>query len=222
MQGHQESTPPITLSSKRSSDEGRDIPDAHELFKALTETNTTVKLFFVKSENVENALEKMPTQIPAVPSTMRIHQVITLAPRELVYRDVSCMWSTQKQLDCKCFNTQHFSFSRKVPTAAPQPASEGKPQPVKEIQWGSPGLLGQWCMLRYDEDLYPGIILNTDEMHVQVKCMHRVGSNRFFWPVHDDILWYLFDDVLEIIPPPQPVTSCHVEILKEAWDRLSG
>ncbi|MGH0139938.1 UNVERIFIED_CONTAM: hypothetical protein FKN15_076051 [Acipenser sinensis] len=109
----------------------------------------------------------MPTQIPAVPSTMRIHQVITLAPRELVYRDVSCMWSTQKQLDCKCFNTQHFSFSRKVPTAAPQPASEGKPQPVKEIQWGSPGLLGQWCMLRYDEDLYPGIILNTDEMHVQ-------------------------------------------------------
>lgn len=68
---------------------GRDILDAHELFKALTETNTTVKLFFVKSEDVESAMEKMPKQIPAVPRTMRIHQVITLAPGKLIHHDVS-------------------------------------------------------------------------------------------------------------------------------------
>jgi len=98
---------------------GRDIPDAHELFKALTETNTTVKLFFVKSEDVESAMEKMPKQLPAVPGTMRIHQVITLAPGELIHRDVSCMCTTQKQFNCKCFNTQCFSFGRKVPTAVP-------------------------------------------------------------------------------------------------------
>ncbi len=73
---------------KRTADmmvaKGRNIPDAHELFKALTETNTTVKLFFVKSEDIESAMKKMPKQIPAVPGTMRIHQVITLAPGELI------------------------------------------------------------------------------------------------------------------------------------------
>ncbi len=132
---------------------------------------------------------------------MRIHQVITLAPGELIHRDVSCMCTTWQQFNCKCFNTQCFSFGQKVPTAVPQPASEGNPQPSsegnpqpaieenpqsssegnpqpeKEIQWGSPELVGQWCMLRYDQELYPGIILSTDETHVQVKCMHRVGPN---------------------------------------------
>ncbi len=224
---------------------GRDIPDAHKLFKALTETNTTVKLFFVKSEDIESAMKKMPKQIPAVPGTMRIHQVITLAPGELIHRDVSCMCTTRQQFNCKCFNTQCFSFGQKVPTAVPQPASEGNPQPSsegnpqpaikenpqlssegnpqpeKEIQWGSPELVRQWCMLRYDQELYPGIILSTDETHVQVKCMHRVGPNRFLWPARDDILWYLFEDVLEIITPPKPVTKRHVEILKEVWDRYA-
>ncbi len=85
-----------------------------------------------------------------VPGTMRIHQVITLAPGELIHRDVSCMRTTRQQFNCKCFNTQCFSFGQKVPTAVPQPASEGNPQPEKEIQWGSPELVGQWCMLRYD------------------------------------------------------------------------
>ncbi|KAF4114133.1 hypothetical protein G5714_004356 [Onychostoma macrolepis] len=140
---------------------------------------------------------------------------------ELIHRDVSCMCATRQQFNCKCFNTQCFSFGQKVPTAVPQSASEGNPQPQheKEIQWGSPELLGQWCMLRYDQELYPGIILSTDETHVQVKCMHRVGPNRFFWPARDDILWYLFEDVLEIIPPPKPVTKRHVEISKEVWAR---
>uniref|UniRef100_UPI00358F15CF uncharacterized protein n=1 Tax=Myxine glutinosa TaxID=7769 RepID=UPI00358F15CF len=221
---------------KRSADmmvaKGRDIPDAEELYKALTEANTTVKLFFVKGEDVENAMEKMPKQIPAVPGTMRIHQVITLAPGELLHRDVSCFCTTQKQFNCNCFKTQSFSFGQRVvavpvPQPAneentqPEPASEENPQPEKEIQWGSPEVIGKWCMLRYDKDLYPGIILGTEESHVQVKCMHRVGINRYFWPARDDILWYLFDDVLELIPPPQPVTKRHVEILKEVWDRLS-
>ncbi len=108
------------------------LTDAHKLFKALTETNTTVKLFFVKSEDIESAMKKMPKQIPAVPGTMRIHQVITLAPGELIHRDVSCMCTTRQQFNCKCFNTQCFSFGQKVPTAVPQPASEGNPQPSSE------------------------------------------------------------------------------------------
>ncbi|KAK2840949.1 hypothetical protein Q7C36_012528 [Tachysurus vachellii] len=36
---------------------GRDIQDAHELFEALLETNTSIKLFFVNDDTVEQALE---------------------------------------------------------------------------------------------------------------------------------------------------------------------
>ncbi|GAA6073295.1 uncharacterized protein LOC124051031, partial [Tachysurus ichikawai] len=157
------------------------------LYKALTETSTTLKLFYVSSEAVEQAMEKMPGKIPPVPSTMKTHQVVTSTPGEILYREISCMCSTQKQLRCQCFKTHHFTFNmtaQKVPTEA--------------IAWESGDLIGKWFMLKYDNDLYAGIIMETDETHALVKCMHRVGVNRFFWPRKDDLLWYLFDDVLEI------------------------
>ncbi|KAI4788082.1 hypothetical protein KUCAC02_036078 [Chaenocephalus aceratus] len=192
---------------------GQDIKNARELFDALLETNTSIKLFFVNSETVEQALERMPSNLTAVPGTMRIHQLVTLAPGEIVSRDVSCMCSTQKQLRCECWNTQHFSFLKKVPVAVSQRPTQ--------IQWEDTEVLGQWCVVTYDKDLYPGIILAVDETQVQVKCMHRVGPSRFFWPVGEDVLWYVFDDVLELIPPPQPVTSRHMDMEKEVWARLS-
>ncbi len=42
--------------------------------------------------------------------------------------------------------------------------------------------------------------------------MHRIGVNRFFWPQQDDVLWYLHEDVIRMIPPPTSVTSRHMEI----------
>ncbi len=92
---------------------------------------------------------------------------------------------------------------------------------TEAIAWESGDLIGKWCVIKYDNDLYPGIIMETDETHTLVKCMHRVGVNRFFWPPRDDFLWYLFDDVLEIIQAPQPVTSRHMEIQRDVWMRLS-
>lgn len=198
---------------KRTADKlvsnGRDIPDAYELYKALTETSTTVKLFYVGSEAVEKAIERMPGQIPPVPSTMKTHQLVTFTSGEILYREVSCMCSTNKQLKCHCFTTQHFSFN----------GTQHNVQ-IESIPWDS-NLIGKWCLLKYDKELYPGIILNLDNTHVQVKCLHRVGKNRFFWPARDDILWYLFNDVLETIQPPQAVTSRHMEIQRDVWNRLS-
>ena len=125
-------------------------------------------------------------QITPVPSTMKTHQVVTITPGEILYREVSCMCSTKKQLRCQCFTTQHFTFNK--------PAQKQK-LPTEGIAWGSEDQLGKWCVLKYDNDLYPGIIMNTDEAHALVKCMHNAGANRFFWPAREDILWYLFDDV---------------------------
>ena len=126
---------------------GQDIKDARELFNALLETNTSIKLFFVNSETVEQALERMPSNLTAVPGTMRIHQLVTLAPEEIVSRDVSCMCSNQKQLHCECWNTQHFSFLKKLPVVVSQRPTQ--------IQWKDTEVLGQWCVLTYDKDLYP-------------------------------------------------------------------
>ena len=186
-------------------------------------TDTSIKLYFIEDEAVEQALRRMRSTIPPVQGTMRIHQVITLAREEITSRDVSCMCSTYRKLECECWNTKHFSFVGKVPaTVSPAAVSQGK----KEINWDDSEVIGEWCVLTYDESLYPGIIFATDKTNVKVKCMHHAGvtKNRLFWPLQEDVFWYPFDDVLELIPPPQPVTgrdSRHMQIQKEIWDRLS-
>ncbi len=62
---------------------------------------------------------------------------------------------------------------------------------TEEIKWG-PEVIQKWCVIKYDRDIYPGIITTIDEVQVQERCMHRVGVNRFFWPTREDMIWYLF------------------------------
>ncbi len=68
---------------KKNSGHAGNIPDAHELYNALTETFTTVELFYVASEAVEQAMERMPGQIP--PKPMKTHQVVTFTPGEILF-----------------------------------------------------------------------------------------------------------------------------------------
>ncbi len=34
---------------------------------------------------------------------------------------------------------------------------------TEAIAWESGDLIGKWCVIKYDNDLYPGIIMETDE-----------------------------------------------------------
>lgn len=162
----------------------------------------------------------MPKDLPPVPSTMRMHQAVTLAHGELTYRDVSCLCTAQQNLNCDCFNSKHFKFSHQQTTPMAPAAPAASAPTVTEVQWQSPEVVAKWCVLKYEGDLYPGVITDTSETHVEVCCMQRIGVNRFFWPAHEDILWYLFEDIVCIIPPPRPVTGRHMEIKKEVWDKL--
>jgi len=67
---------------------------------------------------------------------------------------------------------------------------------------------GKLCIVRYDGGLYPGVILDIDEDNtLEVKCMHKVGPNRFFWPAVEDVLWYKVDDIVSLISEPTSVTK---------------
>ncbi|KAJ7992711.1 hypothetical protein DPEC_G00281510 [Dallia pectoralis] len=155
----------------------------------------------------KKAMKDMPDRIPQVPSTMRIHQVVTTSPGPMLYRDVSCMCTVDKILQCTCYDTKAFSFN--TPST---PKTE-------EIEWG-PEVIQKWCVIKYDGGLYPGIITAIDEVQVQVRCMHHVGMNRFCWPNREDMIWYTFNDVICFIPPPQPVTTRHREIQRDIWAKL--
>ncbi|KAL4228634.1 hypothetical protein ACF0H5_011682 [Mactra antiquata] len=72
--------------------------------------------------------------------------------------------------------------------------------------------VGTWCAVCYDKTIYPGIIQDIDAESVQMKCMARIGHNRFFWPRIDDIIWYNWNDVIMSIPELTKVTDRHRKI----------
>ncbi|XP_058628776.1 uncharacterized protein LOC131538729 [Onychostoma macrolepis] len=198
---------------------GKGIPNAEIFFNALVDAQTSVKLFYINEDNVDEATKNMPHSLPVVPSTMRIHQVVTITPRKISYRDVSCLCSTRQTLECQCDDPKTFTFE----VQATAPTQKNNSEDLPEISWQNSDIIGKWCSLKYDDDIYPGIIQEVTETHVEVKCMHRIGVNRFFWPTRDDVLWYLHDDIIRMIPPPTFVTSRrdHVEIDRDIWSKIS-
>ena len=195
---------------------GKDIPNAELFFNALVDAKLAIKLFYISEDNVAEAVKNMPEGLPVVPSTMQIHQVVTVGERKITYRDVSCICSARQTLDCQCHPTKTFAFEATTPT---QEHTNTQKQP--EFAWQDADKIGKWCCLNYDHEIYPGIIQEISETHVEVKCMHRVGVNCFFWPAREDVLWYLHSDIITMIPPPTAVTSRHVEIDKETWGKIS-
>lgn len=84
-------------------------------------------------------------------------------------------------------------------------------------------LIGKWCVVRYDGKIYPGIIKEVDIDSVEVTSMHRIGKNRYFWPLLDDTIWYTFQNVVSMIPKPAKVTQNgrHVQIQPSLYKLIS-
>ncbi|KAI4804359.1 hypothetical protein KUCAC02_025989 [Chaenocephalus aceratus] len=194
--------------------QGHYIPSAEHLYSALVNSGT-VRVFYIRENLVDGAINKMPSHLPAVPSTMGIHQVVTGAPGEILYRDVSCPCTARQSYECRCDDTHTFSFEVQQTTPSLPQAPKGNSKENERL-WG-PDSIGQWYALKYDEDIYPGVIQEVMDTHVQVKCMHVAGVNRFFCPLREDVILYPFEDILRVIPPPKSVTSRHVEIDKDIW-----
>lgn len=157
--------------------QGVDIPTALSLYQALSEGESKVTLYYIQEQDVEDAVKKMPADLPAVPSTMRLHQVVTFSPGK-----ISCMCSAIGNLECGCQTIKSFSFN--------QTDDHTEEKSTLEEQWHNPEVVGKWCVLVYEHTIYPGIIQDVNETHAHVKCIHKGGENLFFWPLRDDLHWY--------------------------------
>lgn len=228
---------------KRTADklvkQGLDIPDANAFYRAILQT-TTIKLFLVEPEEVEKGT--LPN-LPALPGTMRLHQLITTQPGSLTYRDVSCFCASPERLQCDCFSPKEFAFPQQLlqlnttsnavsvqidETPLPSAAADHQSEPTLTSESPDPTtktipsedltqLTNRWVLVKYDGKVYPGIVQNIEESDIEVKCMNKIGENRFFWPRMEDKIWYVADDVVAIIPEPEKVGSRHVKVNETLW-----
>uniref|UniRef100_A0A0E9X9C8 Uncharacterized protein n=1 Tax=Anguilla anguilla TaxID=7936 RepID=A0A0E9X9C8_ANGAN len=126
---------------------------------------------------------------------------------------------------CKCYNPETAMFQpweEACPSTSTSHPNTSHNLSLQHIPDLHEGLIGQWCAVNYDGDVYPGIIQDIDGYSgALVKTMSRIGNNRFYWPERDDIIWYQSDKVIGLIPEPVPVTKRHKEIAVSVWKEIS-
>ncbi|CAC5383317.1 unnamed protein product [Mytilus coruscus] len=120
-------------------------------------------------------------------------------------RHVSCF--CKKPEPCDCFGVSEFQFDKSNATNI---QSDSLDQSV----------IGKWCIVTYDNKPYPGIIQDIDANECEVEVMHRIGENRFYWPMVQDIVWYHHSNFVTLIDSPTKVGSRHYEVDKKVWKRV--
>lgn len=116
---------------------------------------------------------------------MRVHQAISLTPGQMKYRDISCLCKREEGvLDCSLNKLQVVTLTDVSLSLDKSPAS-GK---IQDIQMRPEVIeskhIGEWCIVNYDSEGYPGVIMDVEGHSVKVKCLHRNGTNKFFWRGH--------------------------------------
>lgn len=131
-----------------------------KLLQVLTDSGTHVKLFYVSNYNVElRAKKTQEVHLSTITGTMKM-QVLSITPRILEYRYISCFCQSAKDVwDCTCSGLQVV-----VVVVGAVPLTEEAEQSKPQLQQQRPDVIeihhcGQWCIVRYDDKPYPGIIL---------------------------------------------------------------
>ena len=90
-----------------------------------------------------------------------------------------------------------------------------KPEVIDE------SLISKWCVVAYDGLPYPGIVQDVDNDELEVKVMHRIGRNRYFWPMMEDTLWYRQETLVTLLnEEPEYVTKRHQQINPTMWTEV--
>ena len=232
----------LKRTADRMARHGTDMHTPQVVFEKLSLSVASVRLFFVSSEeiNIANNSSHANCDLQPVPGTMNLHQLVADSSNvgKIIYRDISCFCrSGPNKYNCTCFQVKLFSFENVLSKqfAAHPVAVIGTSNVVAEqigatnaragirncqnrlllqpITTTDLSLIGQYCVILYNKEPYPGRVLSMDETEAEVLCMHRSGGkyntgNVFYWPDHvPDKCFYPFENIITIIPEPQPISD---------------
>ncbi|WAR13062.1 hypothetical protein MAR_027242 [Mya arenaria] len=203
---------------------GRDISCAAELV-ATVQPSSSVKLFIVEESSIDAIEGILPIALNSIPGTMKLHQLNTLRRGEISCRVMSCFCSHPTL--CDCFEPLTIQFPNPVTREPNNPDEDDQhitghgthtsipdTQQQMSLTQNSPQLLKSTCV---DETLIVGV----DENDLDVKVMHKVGNNRYFWPLIDDQCWYTQDKVVTLLDQePEHVTFRHCQIPTIVWELI--
>lgn len=61
---------------------------------------------------------------------------------------------------------------------------------------------GSYVLAEYEENLYPGKVLQTLSDSVLISAMQKAGHNTWKWPKPEDVIWYNHSKIIDSINEP--------------------
>ena len=68
-------------------------------------------------------------------------------------------------------------------------------------------MIGDWVLVRYDDDIFPGEITQIAANEYEVRVMVKAAGSTWKWPRKEDKVWYNMENVVKQISPPDVAGS---------------
>ncbi|KAH9628695.1 hypothetical protein HF086_008636 [Spodoptera exigua] len=88
---------------------GHNVTDADDAYQHLSTSMKSVKCFKVSDSDIENMNKIIPTDLIAVPQTIKLHQIISVDAGRIRHRQLRCFCGDERGL-CICLNPETHSF----------------------------------------------------------------------------------------------------------------
>ena len=123
--------------------------------------------------------------VMALPQTHKVHCIQALGADKVKVADIS------SEIE-KCSRVCQIRSPSMTEQNSP---IEDKAQPTLNLS------IGQWVVVKYDGEKFPGEVTCIDNSDVEVSVMHR-SANAWKWPRPEDKIFYSRNEIVHVIKPP--------------------
>lgn len=155
--------------------------------------------------------ESVPSKLPVVRGTMKIHQVAAQTPGKITHRELSCF--CRRGEICQCHDPIVIDFNQ----SGNETIVEAIPTKQQALD-----LIGKFVLVIYDAQPFVGQVLQVVEDEIEVSCLRQTGGkNSFVWPETPDVIYYYRSEIQAIISEPEPYSNRSAQLCNQDWRRFN-
>lgn len=196
---------------------GGELQTPEDVFKMLVGKASSIHYHWISTEAINRYDDMIPQKLTTVKGTLKIHQVLSSQPAQVIHREVSCFCCHTEMTTCHCYQPVTVDL-RDTTCHTEDESSHSKPE-----QNSLPDMVGKFVIVSYDELPYVGQVLDVVGEEVKVNAMRQSGEkNLFMWPETVDAIFYFKQDIQSVISEPEPATSRWSKLSNEDWEKFQS
>ena len=177
-----------------------DITSAKEYASVAKERNPSIHVHYIAKEDIAILKQRLDDHWEGVLPVPQTHKRHCFIPKG---RDKVLVADTSDSMEFTMVSIRKSMNSSDLEDTEEEEDSAVEEEPITEEAIPLNLSTGQWVIVTYDGENFPGEILSYD-VDIEVSVMHRSGKH-WKWPNPVDKIFYRREDILQTITPPKVV-----------------